>query len=169
MKTLLLLGVCLLLLGCEYTVPLVTEPEVAFEPDLLGLWEQIPDESKGMNGTPQRLLVLPWSETQYLVGYPANSPDAMIAKACLTRIADMTLVQIEWIGTAKGRLPSGDRVYQYAAYEREGRQLKVWLLNSRVVDKNLTSRADLIKAIAANRHHAELLKDPMLFDKVLTK
>ena len=164
MKTMLLcLAAGAFLAGCDYTVPLVKTPELSIDPGIIGLW-QSPKE----NGQPESLLVLPLSKQEYLVSYPAGSTDAMFARACLCRTADMTLVQLEWFGTAKGNLPDDEdkRVFQFADYALAGDTLTVRMLNADVVKKEVKSKNELAQAIASNKDRPELFKDKMVFIKV---
>ena len=43
MKKLLIMIACLLLMGCDYTVPLVTAPAMEIDKSVLGLWQTTED------------------------------------------------------------------------------------------------------------------------------
>ena len=90
----------------------------------------------------------------------------MFARACLAKVADMTLVQLKWFATGEARLPDDDRVYQYAGYTVKGDTLTVRLLNSDVIKKDVTSTAELVKAITANKNATNLFREGMVFTKV---
>jgi hypothetical protein len=90
----------------------------------------------------------------------------MFAKAFLYRIAGKTLVQLRWIGTAKGSLPENNRVYQFAAYEIEDGELRIRLLNTSLVSKDTTSSAQLASSIEENRDSPDLFREPLVFKKV---
>ena len=51
--------------GCVHHTPLSTEHTIAIDYDLLGLWEAVPGEAKG-DPTEDMMLILPWSETEYV-------------------------------------------------------------------------------------------------------
>ena len=64
MKNLLIFFAALLLIGCDYTIPLVTKPNISIDKSLLGLWQ-----TKGDDGKTLQLLVLPLDDKEYLVSY----------------------------------------------------------------------------------------------------
>ena len=161
MKKAMFMVVCLALAGCDYTVPLVETPEIRIDEALVGLWAR----SK-TDGQIENLLILPLSKRQYMVSYPAGSGEAMYAKGCLWSGADMALVQLDWFGTDEAELPDDNRTFQYVAYTVEGDQLSVRLLNSGVVKKDISSSAELAKAITANRARQRLFREAMVFAKV---
>ncbi len=160
MKKLSLLLACLALAGCDYTVPLAKKPALNIDAALVGLWQRPKDD-----GQSERLLVLPLNEREYLVSFPSDSKDAMFAKACLCRAGDLTIVQLEWFGTARGGVPEDPRVFQFADYSVTGDALTVRMLNTEVVNKELKSSGELAGAITDNRAKAELFRDKLLFTK----
>lgn len=161
MKTIALCILGLVLAGCEYTVPLAATPELKLDPAVVGVWQRdFPDGKK------ERLLVLPLGETEYLVSFPAESADAMFARACLVKVGEQTLVQLRWFGTARGNLPEDGRVYQYVAYSATEGTLSLQLLNSDVVPKDIPTTEGLLQAIAASTEHPDLFREPMMFQQV---
>ncbi len=153
-----MLGV--LLIGCEYTVPLVTKPETKIDQALLGVWERTTD------GKQERLLVLPLDETEYLVSFPAGNEESLFARACLTRIGGEPLVQLRWFGTAQGVLPDDNSVYQYATYAVSGDTLTVQMLNSEVVAKETKTTDELLRAITESIDQPDLFREGMVFQRV---
>lgn len=162
MKKLLLVCLCGTLLGCDYTVPLVTAPSQPVEARLVGVWQQTRSDGK-----PARLLVLPLGRTEYFVSYPAGEPEAMFARASLARVGERTLLQLEWFGTAKGATPENNRVYQYAAYDIAGDTLTARLINADHVNRDAKSAEDLFRAIATTTDEADLFREPMVFQEIL--
>jgi xanthosine utilization system XapX-like protein len=160
MRTLLIALVCGLLVGCEYSVPLVPAPESEIDDSVLGLWQT----SSG--GQTQQLLVLPLDRKEYLVSYPSNSTNAMFARACLGGVGGKTLIQLKWFGTAQAGLPDNNRVFQFVTYSTTGDNLTVRLLNSEVVKKDASSTVELARAIAANADKTNLFGEAMAFTKV---
>lgn len=161
MRCLLLISLCLLLAGCEYTVPLVQNPGMQMDSDLIGLWERTESASSR-----HQALVLPFDDTHYVFSYRTDPKEGAMAKASLVECADMTLVQIEWMGSVKGKLPENDRIYQYASYTLEGDTLRVALLNSAVVPKDVMSSAELRDTIEARQDHPDLFRPPMVFRRI---
>jgi hypothetical protein len=161
MKKSLIVLACGLLAGCEYTVPLAQNPEIEIDRAVLGLWQRSKED-----GQTEQILVLPLDKREYLVSYPAASPDAMFARACLARTAGKTLVQLKWFGTAQANLPDDDRVYQFVTYSVAEDKLTVRLLNSDVVGKDAKSTDELARAIAANADKTDLFREAMVFTRV---
>ena len=162
MKTnsLLALVCAAVLAGCDYKVPLAEKPELPIDMHLLGAWERTTPE-----GAIQRLLVLPLGKNEYLVSFPAGSRDAMFARASLCKTAGLTLLQLDWFGTAQGDTPEDGRVYQYASYSVKDDTLKGRLLNADVVDRDVSSAAGLSAAIEANRDNPKLFRDAWEFTR----
>jgi len=161
MKKLMIMIACGVLVGCDYTVPLVKNPELGIDAGLVGLWQRAKED-----GQLEQLLVLPMGKQEYLVAFPAGSKDAMFARACLCRIADKTLAQLEWFGTAKGNQPESKRVFQFAAYTLVGDKVTIRLLNADLVKKDAQSSAELAKAIADNKDNPDIFRNEMVFSKV---
>jgi hypothetical protein len=161
MKKLLILLASLLLVGCDFTVPLVTTPAIEIDKSVLGLWE-----AKGDDGKIEQLTVLALDKNEYLVSYPSASKDGMFARACLCRADNRTLIQLAWIGNASGKPMDDNRIYQFLSYTVSDDKLTVRLLNSEVVNKDATSSQDLTKSIAANRDNPALFREAAVFTKV---
>jgi hypothetical protein len=161
MKKLFIILVWGLLAGCDYTVPLVKTPGTEIDKSVLGLWQRPIAEGKI-----EQLLVLPLDKNEYLVSYPLDAKEGMFARACLCRTDDKTLVQLKWFGTAEGKLPDDERVFQFLSYSISGDNLTVHLLNTDVVNKDVASTKELAKSIAANRANPNLFKEGLVFTKV---
>jgi len=161
MKRLLLVIACLGLAGCDYTVSLVDSPEMKIDSAVVGVWDKVQDGKAA-----ERLLTLPLGEREYLVSYSAmDGKEVMYAKGWPCRCAGLDLVQLQWIGTAKGKPVGNSPPFQYAAYEVEGQELRVRLLNPAVVAKNVASAAELAKAIEAAKDAPGLFRKAMVFRK----
>lgn len=154
-------AVCVLLAGCDYTVPLVKTSNTPIDAAVVGLWQR-----SGEGNKIESLLVLPLSKQEYMVVFPAGSKDAMFARGCLWRNEGATLVQLDWFGTAHGKLPEDNRTFQYATYTVDADTLSFRLLNPEVVAKDITSFDALINAIAANKDNPKLFREKMVFQKV---
>ena len=161
MKKLMVIVACGVLVGCDYTVPLVRTPVLGIDSGVVGLWQRSKED-----GQKESLLMLPLNKQEYMVSFPAGSKDAMFARACLCRIADKTLVQLEWIGNAQGKLLETNRVFQFAAYSVVGDTITVRMLNADVVKKDVKSTDELANAIADNKDKPDLFRDKMVFTKV---
>ncbi|NOY79609.1 MAG: hypothetical protein GXP31_01260 [Kiritimatiellaeota bacterium] len=163
MKRTLLAVVCAALAGCEYTVPLVETPKIDIDRSVVGVWQRVKD-----GGRTENLLVLPLSGQEYLVSFPAGSKTAMFARGCLWRGVGLTLVQLDWFGTARAKLPEDNRTFQYACYTVEADTVRIRLLSSDVVPKDVASSAELVEVIARHKDDPALFRDEMLFRRVRT-
>lgn len=151
---------CALLAGCEYTVPLVSQPALPIDRAVIGLWQ-----SQKESGQAEELLVLPLDAHEYLLSFPAGAKGAMFARVCLWQGAGLTLAQLNWIGTAQAKLPENNRTYQYASFKAEGDTLRVRMLNSEVVKKEIASANALEKAIKDNKENPDLFQEEMVFKR----
>jgi len=150
-----------LLSSCDYTVPLVTTPELPVDRAWLGAWQRTRDD-----GQVERLLLLPLGTCEYLLAYPAGETDTMFARACRWAGPGLSLLQVEWVGNAKGGVPDDGKVYQYAACQLEDGALRVRLLNSSVVSGGVTSAAELVQALAEHRSDEDLFRPDMVFTNI---
>jgi len=146
------------LAGCEYAVPVAKEPSGKADRALVGVWNRV------QAGHTERLLVLPMSEKEWLVSLPSNTEDAMFARAWPVRAAGLDLVQLQWIGTARGALPEDDKIYQLAAWTIEGDTLTVRMVNG--IGVGATSAKDLIRELAAQKDRADFFREPMVYERV---
>jgi hypothetical protein len=153
MKRLLILLALIFLVGCDYTVPLITTPDISIDRSILGLWQTTDDD-----GTPVQLAVLALDDNEYLVSYSTKKQQAMFARACLCHTDGNTLVQVKWLGAADGKPMFDNTIYQFFSYTVSGDKLTARLLNNDVVNKDAASTKELEKAIAANRDNPELFK-----------
>ncbi len=161
MKKLLVVLVALAAVGCDYTVPLVKTSTMDLDRQLIGLWERTKEDNKL-----EQVVVLPFNAREYLVSFPAGNAESLFAKACLVKCAGKLFVQLEWIGTAQGKLPEAAQVFQFATYIVKGDELRVSLLNPSRIGKDIKSSEELVKAIEENRDDAELFREPMVYTKV---
>lgn len=161
MKTISILAVCVLLTGCDYSVPLVKEPATPIDRGLIGLWERAQDNEK-----PDRLLVLPLNAREYLVAFPAGSADGMYARATLAPVAGLKLVQIEWVGTTRGNVADTNRVFQYATYSLAGDMLEVSLLDGEAVPQEIATTQELVQRLDKEQKSPDLFRKPMRFRNV---
>ena len=162
MKNLPALFACFLFAGCDFTVPLVETPKLDIDKAVLGVWERTKADA---TQPPERLLVLPLDKHEYLVTFTGNGTDSIYARGCLCKTADLTLVQLKWLGNSKGEAPGDARVYQFASFSLSGNQLHLRLLNPETVGRDAKSTADLSKAIEANKASPALFREEMLFTK----
>lgn len=161
MKNLLYLFICLVLAGCDFTVPLSGTPGMAIDTRAVGLWEMSKPDGKT-----ERLLVLPFNDREYFISWPEDAPTELYARAHLFEFSGMVLVQLQWFGNSDGAVPDDDRNYQVAAYEITGDVLEIRMLNPGVIGKDFGSSADLAGAVKANINNKNLFQEIMTYKKV---
>lgn len=161
MKKLLCVYICLVLAGCDFTVPLSAAPELPIDTRAVGLWEMAKP-----NGNTERLLILPFNDHEYFISWPEAASTELYAKAHLFNFSGMVLVQLQWFGNSDGAVPDDDRNYQIASYAITGDALEIQLLNTDVIGKEFQSAADLATAIEANKSNPDLFREKMIYKRV---
>ena len=160
MKWRLTVVVCLLLAGCDFTVPLSGKPEMVIDKQAVGLWERVlPD------GDTERLLVMALNEREYVLCWPKGAGTELFARAHLFEYSSKSLVQLQWFGNSEGAAPDDDRVFQIAAYSVAGDVLEIRLLNADVTGKDFRSSDELARAIESNKDNPSLFLDVMIFKR----
>lgn len=152
----------LLLTACTYDAPLVTQATIPIDPAVLGVWQAADDES---DGAPARMVILPFSPTEYLVHYPTAQDDSMYFRGYAIQVAGISCVQLELLGSHRGRETGKDR-YQVAQYALTGDKLEIRTLNDAVVSAELSGTAALHEAVQKNASHPDLFNEPGVFVRV---
>jgi hypothetical protein len=162
---LLLAAVSLWAAGCVYEAPLVEEHVLPIDRSVLGLWEYVPAEDE-KQAAPERMLVLPYSETEYLIHYPLGK-GGMYFRAYPIRVGDFTGVQLKLLGGDDGPPADGEKnLYHVAACERVADGLMVRTLNQSVVDDDLKGSAELRASFLRHQGDPVLFNEPGRFRRV---
>ncbi|MBN1675486.1 MAG: hypothetical protein JXR37_30880 [Kiritimatiellae bacterium] len=149
-------GIALLLAaGCEYQVPITDKHVIPVDGQIVGLWAALPGKGHGPKGK-ERLLVLPYGDTQYIVQYPVGE-EAMYFRAYPVKIGERSCVQLELLGSLKGPVPKKERKYHVVAYSLAGDLLQVQILNTELIDPKIRDSEALKNRIQKHK------KDPALF------
>jgi len=150
--------------GCQYEAPLETAHTIPIDQSVLGLWEPVPDE--GEESDPDgRMLILPFSETEYSIHYP-TVPDGLYYRAYPVTVDGISCVQLEVIGNRKGVLdPDEKERYHVITYGFKGKQLEIKTLNEDWVNDELKTTSSIRKAFQKNKNKKDLFSDPGLFRK----
>jgi hypothetical protein len=159
MKRLMMVAACAALAGCDYTVPLSKAPVQAADPALVGLWQ------RAGGGDVENLVVLPLGTQELMVAYPATSKEAMYGRAWAARGAGLPLLQIQWIGTGTGEVPSEKKVFQLASYAVEGDKLTVRIVNGDAVGASAATTDELAKALESAKGGDDFYRAPMVFTR----
>ena len=162
-----IIAVALFIAGCQYLAPLTEEHSIAVDPAVIGLWEEIPEGDKPPD--PEgRMLILKYSDTEYLVHYPTRKDDGYY-RAYPVKIDGISCVQIQLIGTADGDVKKGERKFQVAAYSVSNSELEIKTLNADLFDKDLRDTASFRQAFLKNKDNKDLFANPGKFRRVRGK
>lgn len=149
--------------GCEYENPLTNEHNIPVDSAVLGLWET-PPENGGTAGSSEKMLILKYSETEYLVHYPIGD-EAFYFRGYPIKIGNISCVQVQLIGDSNGDIKKEERKYQVVSYRLSNDELEIKTLNTDLVDKKLKEINKLRKAFMKNVANKELFQNPVRFKK----
>jgi hypothetical protein len=156
----------LFIAGCEYLAPLSGDHNIAIDPTVIGLWEEAPEGDKPPDPD-DRMLILKYSDTEYLVHYPTRK-DEMYYRAYPIKVDGIPCVQIQLIGSAEGGIKE-DRKYQVTTYSMSNGELEIKTLNTDLVDKDLKDTASIKQAFLKNKDNKDLFRNPGKFRRVKVK
>lgn len=160
-----LLILMLTLSACVFDVPLTEEHDIPIDAGLLGLWEALPNETD-KSEKPDRLLVLKFSDTEYLVEH-LNAGSSIYFRAYLVEVAGVRAVQLQVIGDNIDPVGPGDSdLYSVVSYELSEDELTITELNTRLVNKDLPSTEALRQAFEAQKDAEDLFIDPLVYRKL---
>jgi len=163
--TLVLVPFLVLLSGCVYRAPVTTNHTIPIDPAVLGLWQAIPEPGKAVDAD-ETMLVLKYSDTEYVVRYPSGK-DAMFFRGYPIKVADLQCVQIQLLGGKDQPADEDDHKYHIVAYRLAEGVLEVKTLNTDLIPSTSATGADVLKAIKANLANPDLFKDPGKFKKLV--
>ena len=164
-RSLSLIAALLLFAGCQYDSPLTEEHSIPIDPALLGVWEEMPDDGDSP-GEAARMIVLKFSETEYLVHYPVGK-DGGYYRAYSFSLGGLDGVQLEVVGSENGPIDSTEEdLFLVASYSIINGELEVKLLNGELVDDVLTGSEAIREAFLKNKDSKDLFTDPGKFRRV---
>lgn len=148
------LAVALLPAGCLYETPLAEQTDAPVEPALLGTWEFVPPEEK--SNEIERMLILAFSGTEYLVQYPVGGNDEAYYRAYAARVGDVPCVQLQLIGTPAGPPKDDPTLYHVAVCTLDGDELEIKFLNTDLVGTDLKTSDELRAKFLEHRNNPDL-------------
>jgi hypothetical protein len=155
----------LLLAGCAYEAPFTKEHSIAIDSTVLGLWEWEPKLNEGEDSKREVLMILKYSDTEYLILYPVGK-DGIYFRGYPIQIAGISCVQLQTIGGVGG--PPGKNettLFHAASYQLTDGQLEIKTLNTDLVDDDLKTTGELRKAFLKHKDNKDLFKRPRVFRK----
>jgi hypothetical protein len=147
--------------GCIYNEALVEINTHPINPSLLGLWEEIPENEESTD--PDRLLVLKYSDTEYMVLFD----DELYFRGYPIRIEGTTCIQLQLIGSNKGDLANKKmKRFLVARVAIENDHLEIRMLDQDLVDDDLESTKDLARAFLKHKDNPKLFDKPGRFKRI---
>lgn len=155
-----------LLVGCKYETPLTKEHTIAVDPAVLGVWEPIQD-TDDQSKQNERMVILKYSETEYLIHYPPGRNDEAYYRGYPIKIGGISCVQLQIIGTDDGPLQIHEKnLFHVVSYRLTDGQLEIKSLNTDLVNDELKTTGSLRDAFLKHKDSKELFKDPAVFRKI---
>lgn len=167
LKNIFMIALIFIFAGCEYETSLTDEHKIPVSKAVLGLWEAVP-EKNGDSGSKEYLMVLKYSDTEYLIHYPTGD-EGFYFRGYPVRIGGISCVQIQLIGDSNGDIRMADRRFHVVSYQFVNGELEIKTLNTDMVDKKIIDRSKLKKAFLTNKNKRELFTNPVRFRKSVKK
>lgn len=161
-KILFCLLVFLIPIGCWYDVPLTEERSIPVDPEVLGWWEYASDDAKDTE-VKERMLVLQFSETEYLIHYLVGAKEAFYFRGYPIKIGGVACVQLQEIGFIDGVPDKNTKPFYAVAYQLTDGELVVKILNTALVGEDLLGGEALRKAFLQHKDDPLLFYDPGRF------
>lgn len=164
--------VFLFLIGCVYETPITKKHEIKIDSTALGLWQI----KTTKNDDKERMLILKFSDTEYLIHYPINHED-MYFRAYPFKIKKQQYIQLQMIGNKNGplRKDENNTLFSIALYQQNGDELEVRMIKTKFMNANKQSNGEfnnakeLLKAIEASKNIKEFFGEPEIFERVKEK
>ena len=155
----------LFLSSCVYDAPLTEENKIPIDEAIVGLWGHATKDKEESDPGPE-LMILKYSDTEYLVHYPANKK-GFYFRGYPIKISGVSCVQLEVIGTSEGRLKEDfDSRFRVMSYQVTDQGLVIRELNDDLVNSDLKTSEELRKAFVEHKDHEFLFTKPQRFEKV---
>jgi len=174
LKLFFMIALFFLFAGCEYETSLTDEHKIPVDKAVLGLWDAVPEKGRvsdpkdRVSDSKERLIVLKYTDTEYLVHYPTGN-EGFYFRGYPIRIGGVSCVQIRLIGDSNGDIKTGERKYQVVSYQFINGELEIKTLNTDLVDNKIKDRNKLNKAFLMNKNKGELFRNTVRFRKAVKK
>ena len=156
----------LILIGCDYDVPLVGEASLPIDQALLGTWEAIPGDRDGQESL-ERIVIRQESANLYVIEH-VDGESIIYSKGWLAELEGIHFMQVEVTGdNDKGPVGTeDDNLFSVASYALDNDKLVVRELNKDLVNADLADTAALQAAFVANRDDPSLFHEPGQYRKL---
>jgi len=153
--------------SCRYEAPLMHEHTIPVDASVLGCWQPVADGSHSPDSN-EHMLVLQYSETEYLIHYSAKE-EPMYFRGYPISIGGVACVQLQLIGIDNAPVDRrANERFHVVSYALDNGDLVIRTLNADVVDDSLKDTESLVKAFLKHTGDAKLFTDPCRFRKVKT-
>jgi hypothetical protein len=162
----LMIVTALFLAGCKYEAPLTKHHAIPVDSSVLGVWEPQPDKIEE-SGVDERMLILRYSDTEYLVHYPPGGNDETYYRGYPIKIGGISCVQLQVIGTKDGT-PKRDvkELFHVVSYELNKGILEIRTLNTDLVDDKLKTTEALVKSFLSHKDNKDLFANSFRFKQI---
>ncbi len=162
----LLMIMVLFFAGCKYDTPLTKEHAIPVDSSVLGLWEPQSDEREE-SGADERMMILKYSDTEYLIHYPPGGNDETYYRGYPIKIGGISCVQLQVIGTEDG-MPKRDvkDLFHVVSYELKKGILEIRTLNTDLVDNHLKTTEALVQAFLNHKDNKDLFTNSVRFKQI---
>lgn len=159
----LLIMTVLFFAGCIYEKPLVKEHATPVDSSVLGLWVPQPNAGEAA-GADERMIILKFSDTEYLIHYPPGGKDEAYYRGYTIRIGGISCVQLEVVGNGDG-VPDKDvkDLFAVISYALKNGILEIRRLNTDLVSDDLKTTEALVKSFLNHKDNKDLFTDPVRF------
>ena len=158
--------ICMLILAaCTYDAPLTEEHTIPIDQALLGVWEEVP-EGEEKNNAPDRIAVLRFSESQYLV-HNFNGDSGLYFRGYAIEVEGVPAMQLQFLGDDDGPVDetAGER-FSVVSYGIVNGVLVVSELNTNLVSSELKDSEAIREAFIAHKDNVDLFTDPTIYRKL---
>lgn len=155
----------LVLAGCYYDAPLTAEHPLPVDSTLPGVWQEIADDGTLLDES-DRMVILKFSDTEYLVHYPARKEGGYY-RAYPFKLEGVEGVQVQALGSGSGPIESAEEdIYIVVSYSILDGDLEIKILNTDLVDDDLSGSVAIREAFLKNRDADDLFVEPGRFRRV---
>ncbi len=159
-----LLTVSVLLLACQYDVPITTAHEIPINKTLIGNWQWVAEDEEDNSDAEMR--IFRFSDTEYLIQYFEHKA-SLYFRGYQILIGGVSAVQLELLGSDDESVsPDDEDLFMVASYQMVDGELEVKTLNTNLINDELTDSESLRKAFIEHEDHPELFNDPGRFKRM---
>jgi len=146
--TAMLLG----LIGCDYDVPITSEPTRKIEATVLGNWTS---KEWTNNDCKDRMKVRRYDDASYIISYNGD-----LYRAYHSDLADTPFITVQ-------NMDSPDRKYSYFTWtiSEDGSQLTLGPVNADLIPRDTRDSAAVVKILRANLKNPKLLVETWQFSR----